>query len=174
MINDDFPLPDTPVTQIKLPKGNFTSKLLRLFVLIFWRVKILFLLNFLLCSGILISFFLFRYWAVKLLVFLSIFFKLPCATTSPPWIPAFTPISITWSDCFIASSSCSTTITVLPRSLNLKSVLINCWLSFWCNPIEGSSNTYNTPVNPDPIWLANLILWLWPPDKLLLALAKDK
>ena len=35
MINDDFPLPDTPVTQIKLPKGNFTSKLLRLFVLIF-------------------------------------------------------------------------------------------------------------------------------------------
>ena len=35
---------------------------------------------------------------------------------SPPWMPAPGPMSITWSAVRIASSSCSTTITVLPRS----------------------------------------------------------
>ena len=28
----------------------------------------------------------------------------------------------------------------------------------------GSSNTYKTPVNLEPIWVANLILWASPPD----------
>ena len=174
MINDDFPLPDTPVTQIKFPKGNFTSRLLRLFVLIFCKVNTLFLLNTLLFFGISIFFFLLRYWAVKLNLFLRIFLRLPSATTSPPWTPAFTPISIIWSACLIASSSCSTTITVFPRSLNLNSVLISCWLSFLWMPIYGSSRTYKTPVNPEPIWLANLILWLSPPDKLLLARESER
>ena len=40
----------------------------------------------------------------------------PCATISPPWMPAPGPMSSTWSAVRIASSSCSTTITVLPRS----------------------------------------------------------
>ena len=37
-------------------------------------------------------------------------------------------------------------------------------LSFWWSPIEGSSNTYKTPVRPDPICDASLILWASPPD----------
>jgi hypothetical protein len=40
----------------------------------------------------------------------------PWATTSPPCTPAPGPMSTTWSAARIASSSCSTTITVLPRS----------------------------------------------------------
>ena len=38
--------------------------------------------------------------------------------------------------------------------------------------MEGSSNTYVTPVNPDPIWLANLIRWDSPPDKVELFLER--
>ena len=56
-------------------------------------------------------------------------------------------------------------MTVLPKSLSLFKALINLTLSLWCNPIEGSSNTYITPVNPEPICDANLILWDSPPDK---------
>ena len=56
-------------------------------------------------------------------------------------------------------------MTVLPRSRNLFNAVISFTLSFWCNPIEGSSKTYNTPVKPDPICEANLILWASPPDK---------
>jgi hypothetical protein len=41
---------------------------------------------------------------------------LPCATMWPPWMPAPGPMSSTWSAVRMASSSCSTTITVLPRS----------------------------------------------------------
>ena len=40
----------------------------------------------------------------------------PSATISPPWMPAPGPMSSTWSALRMASSSCSTTITVLPRS----------------------------------------------------------
>ena len=56
-------------------------------------------------------------------------------------------------------------MTVLPKSLSLFNALINLTLSFWCNPIEGSSKTYITPVRPEPICDANLILWDYPPDK---------
>ena len=56
-------------------------------------------------------------------------------------------------------------MTVFPKSLSLFKALINLTLSFWCNPIEGSSNTYNTPVKPVPICEANLILCYSPPDK---------
>ena len=40
----------------------------------------------------------------------------PSATTWPPWTPAPGPISTSQSAVRIASSSCSTTMTVLPRS----------------------------------------------------------
>ena len=65
-------------------------------------------------------------------------------------------------------------MTVLPRSLSLLSALISFMLSFWCNPIEGSSRTYRTPVNPEPICEANLILWASPPDKVPDSLDKVK
>ncbi len=78
----------------------------------------------------------------------------PCATTQPPFTPAAGPMSIRWSAARIASSSCSTTSTVLPRSRSRRSVPSRRSLSRWCRPIEGSSSTYSTPVRPEPIWLA--------------------
>ena len=40
----------------------------------------------------------------------------PCTTTSPPWTPGPGPISTMWSAARMVSSSCSTTMTVLPMS----------------------------------------------------------
>ena len=74
-------------------------------------------------------------------------------------------MSITWSAAYIVSVSCSTTITEFPKSLSFFSVAINLSLSLWCKPILGSSSIYITPVNPEPIWVASLILWASPPDK---------
>src|SRR5215831_5070164 len=68
----------------------------------------------------------------------------PCATTCPPCSPAPGPISTTWSADRIASVSCSTTITLLPRSRRCLSVASSRSLSRWCSPIEGSSSTYIT------------------------------
>ena len=70
-------------------------------------------------------------------------------------MPAAGPMSITWSAARIASSSCSTTSTVLPRSRSRRSVASSRSLSRWCRPIDGSSSTYSTPVSPEPIWLAS-------------------
>src|SRR5579885_623799 len=55
----------------------------------------------------------------------------------------------------IASSSCSTTMTVLPRSRSRVSVPSSRRLSRWCKPMDGSSSTYMTPTSPAPIWLAS-------------------
>ena len=65
----------------------------------------------------------------------------PVAMISPPCTPAPGPMSITWSASRIASSSCSTTITVLPASRKFFSVVSSRSLSRWCSPIDGSSST---------------------------------
>ena len=67
-------------------------------------------------------------------------------------------MSIISSAAYIVSSSCSTTINVFPKSLNFLSVANNLSLSLWCKPILGSSKIYKTPVNPEPICVASLIL----------------
>ena len=60
-----------------------------------------------------------RYWPV-IDSFLSVMSDiLPDATTAPPCTPAPGPISIIKSAARIASSSCSTTITVLPKFFRL-------------------------------------------------------
>ena len=86
----------------------------------------------------------------------------PCATRWPPCAPAPGPRSMTWSASRMASSSCSTTITVLPRSRSCLSVPSRRWLSRWCRPIEGSSRMYMTPVRPEPTWLARRMRWDFP------------
>ena len=53
--------------------------------------------------------------------------------------PARGPRSITWSAARIVSSSCSTTMTVLPRSRRPRSVPSSRSLSRWCRPMLGSS-----------------------------------
>jgi hypothetical protein len=55
------------------------------------------------------------------------------------------------------SSSCSTTIMVLPISRNDKSTFINLRI-FGCKPILGSSNIYMEPTNL-PSDVAKLIRW---------------
>ena len=49
---------------------------------------------------------------------------LPDATTAPPCTPAPGPISIIKSAARIASSSCSTTITVLPKFSDCSGILV--------------------------------------------------
>ena len=173
-IKVDFPLPETPVTHVKQPKGIFKFTFFKLFPVAPPNCKNLPFLASLLFFGSAINFLLDKYFPVILSSFLIISSKLPCATTLPPLFPASGPKSIIWSALSMVSVSCSTTITVFPKSRNLLSAFINFILSFWCNPIEGSSKTYNTPVNPEPICEAKRILWASPPDSVADSLDKVK
>ncbi len=65
----------------------------------------------------------------------------------------------------MVSSSCSTTITVLPKSRRFFKVFSSLWLSRWCRPMEGSSRIYSTPIREEPIWVARRMRWLSPPDR---------
>src|SRR5215217_5800632 len=111
----DFPDPDTPLTQTKQPRGSSTSMFLRL------------------CSraprttsqpsfgsrrmaGTGIDRAPERYCPVIDRFSLTRSLTDPLTTTSPPCSPAPGPMSTTWSAMRMVSSSCSTTITVLPRS----------------------------------------------------------
>src|SRR5215203_3253570 len=55
-------------------------------------------------------------------------------------------------------------MTELPRSRRRCSVPSSARLSRWCNPMDGSSSTYSTPVRFDPIWVASRMRWPSPPD----------
>src|SRR5205823_1336923 len=105
-----------------------------------------------------------RYWPVTEAGLAAMSRGVPCATRCPPCAPAPGPRSTTWSASRIASSSCSTTITVLPRSRSCLSVARSRRLSRWCRPIEGSSRMYMTPVSPDPTWLARRMRCDSPPE----------
>ena len=61
-------------------------------------------------------------------------------TTWPPCSPAPGPMSTTQSAVSMVSSSCSTTMRVLPRSRSRVSVSMSRWLSRWWSPIDGSSD----------------------------------
>ena len=172
-INDDLPEPETPVTHVKRPTGISAVILLRLFSLAF--------IIFIFCSdgfNLLVGMGIFlwpdKYSAVIEFLLFKILFKSPCAHISPPCLPAPGPISMMWSADLMASSSCSTTITVFPRFFRLFRVLINFVLSLWWSPIEGSSRTYVTPTRPEPIWLANLIRWASPPERVSALLSRVK
>ena len=69
-----------------------------------------------------------------------------------------------WSAVSMVSSSCSTTITVLPRSRSRSRVSIRRRLSRWCRPMEGSSRMYSTPTRLEPIWVASRMRCASPPD----------
>ena len=149
-INVDFPEPDTPVTQIKFPSGNLTVTFFRL-CSVAPTISKYFPVKFLRFLGTAICILPLRYFPVIELSDLAISSAVPCARTYPPCTPAPGPMSITWSAAYIVSVSCSTTITEFPKSLNFFKVVINLLLSLWCNPIDGSSKIYITPVSPLPI-----------------------
>ena len=158
-----LPEPETPVTETSLASGIRTLIFFKLcspapFIIIYSPFP------FLLFAGIGMLFSFDRYFPVIDFSHFNISLNLPLNTISPPWTPAPGPISTMKSDSLMVSSSCSITIIVLPRSLNLFKAFINFLLSLWCNPILGSSNIYKTPTKPEPIWVASLILWDSPPD----------
>ena len=68
-------------------------------------------------------------------------FNRPLWTIRPPRSPAPGPMSTIQSAVRMVSSSCSTTMSVLPRFLSRTSVSISRWLSRWCSPMLGSSST---------------------------------
>ena len=111
----DFPEPDTPVTTISVPKGNFTSTCFKLFPVQPHRVINFSLLRRIEGTSIFSS--PLRYRAVSVCDF-NISSGVPWKTTSPPFLPAFGPMSMIQSAALIMSSSCSTTMTVLPKFLN--------------------------------------------------------
>ena len=55
------------------------------------------------------------------------------------------------------SSSCSTTITVLPKSRRFFKTLISRSVSFGCKPMLGSSSIYIEPTSELPSDVAKLI-----------------
>ena len=71
----------------------------------------------------------------------------------------------------MVSSSCSTTISVLPRSRSFFKVSMSLVLSRWCKPILGSSRIYSTPIREEPICVARRIRWLSPPESVPARLA---
>ena len=114
---EDFPEPETPVTEVIQPNGKSTlidCKLLCLAPLIL----ILFLLGFFLLLGGSIFSRPLRYAPVTDSWLSITVFGGPFATTTPPSNPAPGPRSHNQSACLRVSSSCSTTISVLPKSLN--------------------------------------------------------
>ena len=159
----DLPEPETPVTQQKTPSGIATSIPLRLCSRAprtssaprgSRR-----------CAGTSILRLPERYWPVSEAGSLGDLLRAcPAAITWPPCSPAPGPRSTRWSAAIIVPSSCSTTITVLPRSRSRSRVAISFSLSRWCRPIEGSSSTYITPTRLEPIWVARRIRCASPPE----------
>ena len=125
----DFPEPETPVTQVNTPNGNFTLIFFKLFSVAFFTSITFDFIGFLLVFGTSIFFLPLKYCPVteSLTNFTSS--AVPCAITFPPCTPAPGPISIIWSAAYIVSSSCSTINKVFPKSLNFLSVAINLSLS---------------------------------------------
>ena len=135
----DFPEPDTPVTATSEPSGKSTSTSSRL------------------CSrapstrstplpgrrtaGTGIFRVPDRYCPVSEAVLATRPSTGPEWTIWPPCSPAPGPTSTTWSAIRMVSSSCSTTMTVLPRSRRRSKVVIRRLLSRWCRPMDGSSST---------------------------------
>ena len=160
----DLPEPDTPVTQIILPRGKSTVMSRRLFSRALTTRRNLPLPS-RRCWGTSTYLRPDRYCPVMLRLDLQISATLPAATISPPCTPAPGPTSTRKSAWRIVSSSCSTTMRVLPRSRRRFMVAMSLSLSRWCRPMLGSSSTYSTPVRALPIWVARRIRWLSPPER---------
>ena len=159
----DFPDPDTPVTATMQPSGKSTSMSLRLCSRAPRTVSMPFGSRRMDGTGM--RRLRVRYWPVMDALDLSRALTEPDTTMLPPCSPAPGPMSTTWSATRMVSSSCSTTITVLPRSRRRRRVSISLWLSRWCSPIDGSSSTYSTPTRPLPICDASRMRCASPPAR---------
>ena len=159
----DLPDPDTPVTATRQPSGNATSTPRKLCSLAPSTTTSRPGVGFRRWAGTGMDSRPARYAPVSDSVDASSSGTGPETTMVPPCSPARGPMSTTQSAARMVSSSCSTTISVLPRLRSRSSVSSSRWLSRWCSPIDGSSSTYSTPVSPEPIWVASLIRCASPP-----------
>lgn len=124
-IREDFPEPLTPVTTVSISRGISTSTLSRLFSLAPLRRR-----NFVglvRASGIEMIFSP-RKKAPVCVSDLQSLSNVPWKIICPQWTPAHGQMSTISSEFCMISSSCSTTITVFPRStsslrLSIKSLL---------------------------------------------------
>lgn len=137
----DLPEPETPVIAVNVPSGKPTVTSLRLCSRAPWTVSWRFLSRSRRVAGIGMDRLPERYWPVSDSLLASSCLSEPECTTLPPCSPAPGPMSTTQSAILMVSSSCSTTIRVLPMSRSRTRVSISRWLSRWCRPIEGSSST---------------------------------
>ena len=170
---EDFPEPETPDTVTIFPKGKRKSTAFKLCPVAPQRLShSAGLLS--LRVGTAIRFAPERYCPVSERGLCMISSGVPMAITSPPSSPAPGPRSTTKSALRIASSSCSTTINVLPKSRNSLRLSRSLSLSRWCSPILGSSSTYITPVKPDPICPASRVRCASPPDRESVRRSSDK
>ena len=157
LMSVDFPDPLTPVTTVMIPNGILTSKFFRLFscapVISMWAKA------FLLMVGMSIWSAPFKKRRVWLSVSLSAnaSSRFPWNMSWPPCLPASGPMSMIWSAARMISSSCSTTMTVLPIFFNISSTEISLSVSRGCRPMLGSSKIYMEPTNALPSEVANLM-----------------
>ncbi len=170
----DLPDPDTPVTAIRQPSGNATSTFFRLCSVapLTTTSRDLDRLRRWAGTGMLIR--PVRYAPVSDSGLAISSDTGPDTTMLPPCSPAPGPMSTTQSAARMVSSSCSTTISVLPRSRSRIRVSSSRWLSRWCSPMDGSSSTYSTPTRPEPIWVASRIRCASPPASVADARSRDR
>ena len=111
----DFPEPETPVTAINFPSGNLTDTFLRLFSLApLTSIKRPLPTRRSVGTGIDLA--PDKYCPVIDFLFLATSSGVPEAMICPPKAPAPGPTSMSQSASRMVSSSCSTTIKVLPKS----------------------------------------------------------
>ena len=162
--SEDFPLPLTPVTTVRTPRGNLTSTSFRLCSMapstVIEYTGVRFSRTYLdLCPD--------RYCRVSDLSICSWLIcgpSRPSKTICPPFTPAFGPISMSRSAALMISSSCSTTTTVFPMSRSFLSTDMSLSVSRGCRPMLGSSSIYIDPTRELPRAVTRFILWLSPPD----------
>lgn len=93
LTREDLPEPDTPVTQVKVPRGTDTSIWRRLFSAAPRTVRYAPLPGRRL-SGTGMNFLPLKYWPVRLLGLAMTSSGVPAAITCPPWAPAPGPMSM--------------------------------------------------------------------------------
>ena len=135
LISVDLPEPETPVTQVMRPNGMSTLTLRRLLPVAPTIRSRRFFCGGVRSSGTSMRLRPDRYWPVSESALASICAGVPCATTAPPCTPGARGRGQRrdrrreWRP-----SSCSTTITVLPRSRSDFNVPNSRVLSRWCRP----------------------------------------
>ena len=170
-----FPEPETPVTTVNLPFGNFIFKGFTVWILFVDKLISPFLKISSLSFGRIILLVLFdKNFPILELGFFMVSSIVPSLIIWPPFTPESGPNSIIQSASDKICVSWSTNITELPSATKSCITAFNPLIFAGCNPIEGSSRTYNTPVVLFLTERASCILCLSPVERVHAALSRVK